>query len=436
MFDFTQAALAVERERDWLSPLRAQGKSVWQHYSLPTRKTENWKYTNLSFLQKQNYFARQISDAPLDPSLSALYQIPEFEVHRLVFVNGRYAEGLSSLSEDSALELSRFEDADDLQRKIIAGKLNTNIELKEFGFSALNTSQLSDGVFLRVKRNRKVDKPIQVVWLTTSESDNANVNSRLLMVLESGAEASLLEHYVSSSESHNVFTNAVTELFLGANAKLTHYRLHKEQESAVHIGAVFATLESAAHLNSFYLAFGSRLKRLDVHVEYEGEGAESHINGVYLPKNKQHVDIHSCIEHKVPHCRSNEVFRGIVADEARAVFNGRIHIHKDAQKTEAYLSNKNLLTSNKAEVDTKPELEIYADDVRCAHGATVAQLDPMSLHYLRTRGVSENEALVMLSFGFINELIAELKHEAISHYLRPAIAQLFSRDPALVRHLL
>ena len=148
------------------------------------------------------------------------------------------------------------------------------------------------------------------------------------------------------------------------------------------------------------------------------------------------IDFHTCVEHAVPLCQTNENFRGIIADQARAVFNGRIHIHPNAQKTEAYLSNKNLLTSNKAEVDTKPELEIYADDVRCAHGATVSQLEPLSVHYLKTRGISEDEALVMLSFGFINELLENAKMTQVAEYCRPKLAARFSRDPSLMRHLL
>jgi len=194
-------------------------------------------------------------------------------------------------------------------------------------------------------------------------------------------------------------------------------------------------LHEDSTLNSFQLALGSQLKRIDVVVHHRGKGAHCELNGVYLPCKKQHVDFHTTIEHAVPHCTTNEVFRGIISDSAKAVFNGRIHIHKDAQKTLAQLSNKNLLTSNKAEVDTKPELEIYADDVQCAHGATVAQLDSTAMHYLMTRGVSAEEARVMLSFGFINELINGVDHSAIADYVRPNLTQFFAQDPELLRHI-
>ena len=193
-----------------------------------------------------------------------------------------------------------------------------------------------------------------------------------------------------------------------------------------------ARLGADATLNSFHLGLGSVLKRLDVVVDHCGQGAHCELNGIYLPRGDEHVDYHTCIEHRVPHCTSSETFRGIIGDSATAVFNGRIHIHRDAQKTSAELSNRNLLTSNRAEVNTKPELEIYADDVQCAHGATVAQLDEMSLHYLRSRGVARADAQVMLSFGFINEVINTVRCEPLRDYLRELLSRRFARDSALV----
>ena len=193
--------------------------------------------------------------------------------------------------------------------------------------------------------------------------------------------------------------------------------------------------ESRSTLNSFHIALGSTLKRIDLVVDHVGQGAHCEVNGVYLPRGQEHIDYHTCMEHRVPNCTSSETFRGIIADEATAVFNGRIHIHPDAQKTKAELSNRNLLTSTRAEVNTKPELEIYADDVQCAHGATVAQLDDMSLHYLRTRGVSRADAQVMLSFGFINEVIDSVRCEALRVYLQRLLSDRFARDPALLGKL-
>jgi Fe-S cluster assembly protein SufD len=207
--------------------------------------------------------------------------------------------------------------------------------------------------------------------------------------------------------------------------------LNLEEEQAQHIGAVHVNLQRNARVRGFAMALGARLMRIDYQLNHRGQGAELDLQGFYVPRNNQLVDYHTNICHWVPHCTSNEVFRGIVGDSAQAIFNGRIYIHPQAQKTLAELSNKNLLTSNKAEVNTKPELEIYADDVKCAHGATVSQLNTNARYYLQSRGLSRSEAEVMLSFGFINELLEQIAQPVVHDYLQPRLASLFGRDNRL-----
>ncbi|WP_096086784.1 Fe-S cluster assembly protein SufD [Agaribacterium haliotis] len=427
----------------FLADIKAQGKALWSGFELPTRKSEDWKYTSVAGLKKRDFFkpealaaARRAGETFSGAELEALTHLPAYEAQRLVFVNGVYRKDLSLLDAEAGVELLTFDDASEVQQALIKSKLNSCFELADHRFAALNNQMIDGGVLLHVSANTAAKKPVHIVNISTQCEQDFAVNQRLLLVLEKSAQLTLVEQFCTTATAQNSFVNSVSECVLAENASLRHYRLQDEQETALHIGAVHASLERSARLNSFYLTLGSELKRLDVSVTYRGENAEAEINGVYLPQNKQHVDVHSCIEHAVPHCQTNEVFRGIVADEARAVFNGRIHIHPDAQKTEAYLSNKNLLTSNKAEVDTKPELEIYADDVRCAHGATVAQLDDLGLHYLRTRGISEKEARVLLSFAFINELLEEIADEQLLAWARSKLTGLFSRDPALTKHLL
>ncbi len=424
----------------WLAPVRSKGQTLWQAAAWPNRKTEHWRYTNLKAIDNGGF-----QTAPAEPStdaldaLKGLSNIAGLNAARVVLVDGCYAPSLSDVTPLSDLEgitVVPFSQANTAQANQILQHLDGVVDHTQHLFSALNAQVLSEGVFIEVAPNTVVNVPIHVVLITTQASDNCNVNARLLVVAGANSELNVVEQFVSVDEAHTVFTNNVTELVLAAGAKLKHYRLNQEHESTRHIGGVHARLYRAAKLNSFYLAYGSDLKRIDLVVDYLGEGAESHLNGVYLPRNEQHVDIHTCVEHRVPHCTTQEVFRGVVGDSAKAVFNGRIHIHPKAQKTLAQLSNKNLLTSPKAEVNTKPELEIYADDVQCAHGATVAQLDSTALHYLRSRGISAEEAKVMLSFGFINEIINTVELTAIGDFLRPQLAILFARDPALARHLL
>ena len=277
---------------------------------------------------------------------------------------------------------------------------------------------------------------MQVVWLTSGADAPLALSQRLLVNCGAHSELTLVETFASSDTGATAFTNGVSELLLGEGARLHHYRLHLEQDNAVHIGGIHVRQGANSHLQGFHLALGSDLKRVDLVVDHQGSGAHCDLDGIYLPRGTEIVDYHTCIEHSVPHCSSRERFRGIIGDEACAIFNGRIHIHPQAQKTRAELSNKNLLTSSKAEVNTKPELEIYADDVQCAHGATVAQLDPMTLHYLRTRGIPRDEAEVMLSYGFINELVEGLACAAVRDFVKPLLARRFARNPRLMRHLL
>jgi len=435
MSDFVASSNGVNIEsggdNDWLASLRAKGSSAWGAFPFPTRKTEDWKYTNLTSLKKRDVFSKPAQTVQLD----TLETIPGIHGSRLVFVNGAYSADLSQLNAQSGVSVVRFSEANAAQQSLLDAKLNSVVDIEKHGFAALNTKCLSDGVFIHVDKNTNISEPVSIVNYLVGEQEDVAINSRILVLAEANSSATIIEHFLSDDAEQKCFENAVTELLVGENAQLEYYQLLEQEQHCNHIGAVHAKLEKHARLNSFYLALGTLLTRVDVTVTYTGEGAEADINGVYLPLGKQHVDFHTCIEHAVPHCQTNEVFRGIVADEARAVFNGRIHIHPDAQKTEAYLSNKNLLTSNKAEVDTKPELEIYADDVRCAHGATVAQLEPLSVHYLKTRGISEEEAMVMLSFGFINELLEGVKLEEVAFYCRPKLASRFARDTSLIRHL-
>src|SRR5690606_13001706 len=220
--------------------------------------------------------------------------------------------------------------------------------------------------------------------------------------------------------------NSLSELVVGDNAELHHYRLNLEEENLLHLGGVHVNLLRNARLRGFALAQGSRLKRIDYQVNHRGPGADLNLQGIYLPRNNQMVDYHTNVQHCVPYCTTNEIFRGIIGDTAHAVFNGRIHIHPDAQKPLAELSNRNLLTSDKAEVDTKPELEIYADDVKCAHGATISQLDMTAMYYLQSRGLSATQARTMLSMGFINELLQELPQEAVRDYLQQHLQDYFA----------
>ncbi|MDX9688597.1 Fe-S cluster assembly protein SufD [Halopseudomonas formosensis] len=424
MTDFQQQALQLASQQsgtDWLADLRARGADRWAAAVWPTRKTEAWKYTPLLPLQNDNP-ARwaSVDDCAWQ---QAIDPIP-VDATRLVFVNGHFRPEHSSALPAG---VARFSEADAAQRELIRSQLGTVMDSSLHLFGALSDALAADGVLIHVPRNQTLDKPVYILNVSTPEAQPAMSSQRVLVVLEDNAEAELIEHYVSGDEKQNLFVTAMTEVVVGNNARMQHYRINLEQEDLLHVGGVHVDLHRDARFLGFALGQGSRLKRIDYHVNHCGQGAHLGLNGVYLPRNRQLIDYHTNVEHKVAHCTTDEVFRGIIGDSAKAVFNGRIHIHQDAQKTLAEMSNRNLLTSPNAEVNTKPELEIYADDVRCGHGATIAQLDETSIFYLQSRGVTRSEAVRMLSFGFINELLNEVPEQAIQDYLRPRLTALFGQ---------
>lgn len=438
---FTQASAArLARQTlplSWLAEQREAALASWLDCSWPTRKTEDWKYTSLDPLVQGDYLRFSEGGTPTLPP--SLYTVEGLDACRLVFVNGQLAPELYSANQQNdnpnEATIVRFHNANDSQRALIQQHLGSIATLESSPFTALNASWLEDGLLYHVPTQVSATRPLHVVHITTAETRPFSVRQRLLVVLEPGSAATVIEHFVSTEEQQSSFVNGVTELQVGDGAQLSHYRLHLEQEHSIHIGGIYAQLQRDARLESFLLGLGSQLKRIDLRVQHQGPGSHCQLNGVYLPRGHQHIDVHSTVEHEAPHGTTEEVFRGIIDDHASAVFNGRIHIHPHAQKTVAELSNKNLLLTNTAEINTKPELEIYADDVRCAHGATVSQIEEQALYYMESRGIDRKEAEVMLSFGFINELLNKLSLEPIQKLLRPVLTDWFGRDSALTRHI-
>ncbi|WP_283787947.1 Fe-S cluster assembly protein SufD [Bermanella sp. WJH001] len=435
--EFNQQALSLVKANASAQVFKSvndAGAQAFADMPFPTRKTESWKYTSLHALTKQNF--NQAVDVNNASHASVDFAIDGLDALELVFVNGQFQTVLSSKETLDGLQLVRFSEASAEQLALIEKHLAKNAETERNLFTALNNAQVNDGVFVLVSKNTQLTKPVKIVNISTPQAQPATAFNRCLVILEQHAQATVIEQFVSSDEEQNVVLNQVSEMIVGDGAHLNHYRLHKEHESSLHFGGVYVDLNRDSQFTSYQVLLGGQIKRFDVLVNHNVGGSHCEMKGVYLPKNDQHVDIHSYIEHKAPNCTTNEVYRGIMADRSKAVFNGRIHIHPDAQKTLAELSNKNLLLSDKAQINTKPELEIYADDVKCAHGATVAQLNETAKFYLQSRGISAQEADIMLSFGFINELLESIPLEALRVSLRPLLAQQFSTDKSLTQHIL
>lgn len=401
----------------WLAVQRAQALDAWLACALPTRRTEAWKYTGIEALAEQDYLRAPAAHA-VGAAAAAL---PAFDAIRLVFVNGRFDPALSDTDGADAF-VCRFGMADEARRAIIAAHLGSAATHAENPFVALNGCLLEDGVLVHVPRGARPPRPIHIVHLAAPDAAPFAYAQRLLVVLEESAEAAVVEHFAGTSESRS-FASGTTELVLGAGSRLDHVRLHLEHEGDIHVGGVFARIGAAAVLDCFLLGLGGKLKRLDYRACHQGEGSEYRMNGIYLARRAQHLDLHSSVEHEQPRGSTQQTVRGIAGDTARCTFNGRIHIHRHAQKTSAHLQNRNLLLHNTAEINTKPELEIWADDVACSHGATVSQIDANALYYLRSRGIDSERAGQLLAFGFLNELVERMPVAGMADHLRTVLTE-------------
>ncbi|MEP0071356.1 MAG: Fe-S cluster assembly protein SufD [Marinomonas sp.] len=399
---------------DWLAPKRANAVELLSNTNWPTRKTEAWRYTPLRSVERSN--AKVITDvAGLSPT-----DVAGLSAIELVFVNGKF--DVSQLAETlpEGLSIILGQNLDDVQ-KAQALDAFSSIKPERHMFGLVNDALAQDVVVVSVAEGVEITQPIRISSLL---SQGAESHTRVQVSLAEGSRLTVIEDVQASGETLNT---AFVEYDIAKKAHLEHYRFALQTGSNVAIGGSHFNLLDHATMHSTIVAFGSDLSRLDTDIIHAGEFADAKLNAMYLLDSKELFDLHATVEHAMPNGTTEENVRCIVADHARAVFNGRIHIHRDAQKTLAELNNRNLLMSNTAEINTKPELEIYADDVRCAHGATVAQIDKQALYYLQTRGVSRSKAQVMLNFGFINELIDLMPNAALAEWIRPVIRERFAQ---------
>jgi Fe-S cluster assembly protein SufD len=389
----------------------------FEQLGFPSVREEDWKYTNLAALAKESFVPATQDSGVRDVSQFAY---PETEGAHIVVVNGFLREDLSQTSAlGDAIAVDLFSAAADARyNKIIRKYLARNAGYHNNGLTALNTAFLESGVFLWIPKNVKVERPLQITFV--AEGNQSASFPRVLVVAEENSSATLIENFVSYGAG-KCFTNAILEVVLKEGAHLEHYRLQRESKNAFHTSTTSAELGRASRYHTTSINLGAQLSRHDISVVMDHEGAETSVDGLYIVDSDQHTDTHSVIDHKQPHCNSHQLYKGILDGNGRAVFNGKVFVREGAQKTDALQTNKNLLLSNKARVDTKPQLEIYADDVKCAHGAAVGQIDPEELFYLETRGIDPELARKLLTYGFAEEVIAKIKIESIRSELDEAV---------------
>ena len=399
---------------DWLAPKRKHALDVLSVTKWPTRKTEAWRYTPLRPVE--------LSSAKVVDTTRVLSPvvIADLALIELVFVNGKFDVSQSTKVLPEGLSIALGSDlAAHHQSKVLTDFASIKPERHLFGL--VNDALAQDVVVVSVAKNTDMAQPVRISSLL---SEGAESHTRVQVSLADNSRLTVLEDIQAQGES---LSTAFVEYDVAVNARLEHYRFALQTGSNINIGGSHFNLHDKAKMNSTIVTFGSDLSRLDIDIIHAGEHADAKLNAIYLLDGKELFDLHATVEHAMPNGTTEENVRGIVADRARAVFNGRIHIHRHAQKTLAELNNRNLLMSDKAAINSKPELELYADDVNCAHGATIAEIDQQALYYLQTRGVSRATAQVMLSFGFINELIDLLPNVVLAEWVRPIIRERFAK---------
>ncbi|MGI9066069.1 MAG: Fe-S cluster assembly protein SufD [Pyrinomonadaceae bacterium] len=408
----------------WLKRLRESAMESFQELGFPSVKDEEWKYTNVAPIARIDFKpATSIRAARFgsDDGELATFGCVEAKDSQLVFVNGILRSDLCSLTglppEVVAMDLSQAI-SDDRYGEIAWKHLAQQADYVANGFTALNTAFISHGVFVCIPKGVIVEAPIHLLFIS-DDVQTANF-PRVLLVAEENSSATVIESYAGTRDA-SYFTNAVVELVLKDGARLEHYKVQRESARAFHVATTMIDLGSNSSYDATTITFGAELSRHDINATMDNEGAECWVDGLYLVTTGQHADTHSLIDHRKPHCTSHQLYKGILDGKSRAVFNGKVFVRHDAQKTDAMQTNKNLLLSNEARVDTKPQLEILADDVKCAHGAAVGQIDEDELFYLQTRGIHHDLARNLLTYGFAEEVIGKIKIESIRAQLDEAV---------------
>ncbi len=421
------------KQPSWVYPLRKAGMARFADAGFPTTQMEDWRFTNVAAIGKLPFRpAWEPHTQGVTREHVAALTFGSLDAHRLVFVDGHFAPEFSSPASDegglTAINLSRaLREQPQLLEKHLSRYASID---EESSFTALNTAFFQDGAFVHVRARNRVTKPVHLLYLTTGGESGATTQLRNLIIVEEGSQVCVLENYASLTDGA-YFTNAVTELVAGDNAELEHVKFQDESLSSYHMAGISAVLGRNSNVILHSIATGAKISRNNIRTKLDGEGLECILNGLYLTKKDQLADHHMVVEHAKPNCNSHEYYNGILDGKSKGVFHGRILVRQIAQKTDAKQTNKNLLLSDDATVDTKPQLEIYADDVKCTHGATVGQLNEESIFYLRTRGIGLKTARRMLIHAFAGEIIERIRNPLAREELDKVVWDRLEANPHL-----
>jgi Fe-S cluster assembly protein SufD len=427
---FSQVDLAAQPK--WLLPVRKAGIASFAEQGFPKLSDEDWRFTNVAPIAKLNFsLAGQAVVNGAETKVLTDSVFAALPGHRLVFVNGFFSAKLSTLKPVAGgVRIESLAAALAKDAALIEKHLGKYAHTAGNAFAALNQALFADGAFIFVPKGVTVAEPVQLIYISSAKISGETALPRNLIIAEANSKVTVVESYLTTA-SVAYLTNAVTEIVAGDNAFIEHVKVQDEAAEAFHIATIAGEFGRASNVNVHSLALGAKVSRNNIRVKLAGEGLECILNGLYLTKDEQLADHHMIVEHAQPHCASHEYFNGILDDKSKGVFHGRIYVHPIAQKTDAKQTNKNLLLSDDATADTKPQLEIYADNVKCTHGATIGQLNDESIFYLRSRGMSQDTARQMLIHAFAGEIIERIKCEPAREVIDKLVWDRLEANPHL-----
>ncbi|HEX9665942.1 MAG TPA: Fe-S cluster assembly protein SufD [Thermodesulfobacteriota bacterium] len=414
------------REIRWFRENREKAIHAFKKLGFPTIHDEDWRFTNLAPIERTPFRLMLNGKSNLSRNDIEPFVFSDSLQNQLVFIDGRFSVELSSLNTSGGVRISNLTKALFDYQDLLSEHLTHYADFEHEAFTALNTAFMEDGAFVSIPKGVLLHEPIHLLYITTINDIPCIANPRNLIILEDNSQANIIEHYVSLG-SNVYFSNVVTEVVIGENSTLDHYMIERESVKAYNVSTLRVEQMRNSNLNSHSLLLGGSLVRNNVHPVLAGEGCHSFINGLFMSTGRQHMDNYMKVEHVSPHCDSRQLYNGVLNGKSRGVFHGRIIVHKDAQKTDAKQTNRNLLLSDSAQIDTKPQLEIYADDVKCTHGATIGQIDENAIFYIRSRGLSEESARAMLLYAFTSKSLESMNVEQIRDYIEKLVTEWFAK---------
>ncbi len=410
-----------------INQLRKDAMAKFSELSFPTIKDEEWKYTNITPLFKHS-FKPAASISEIENAQVDQFTFDDLKGYLAVFVNGIYSKDLSRLENlPKEVVISSLEDAINSSHLAVQKYFSKYADYKQHIFTSLNTAFTKDGAFIHIPDGKILEDPVHILFITNSNGEKILSQPRNLFSVGKNSQVKILEHFVSID--HGIyFTNSVSEISAGENAVVDHVKLQEESKNAFHIHRIEVEQERNSNFTSHSISLGGIISRNDCNIRFNGEGGEGTLNGLYLTDGEQLYDTHTMIDHAKPHCTSHEHYKGILDDKSRGVFNGKVMVRKDAQKTNAFQENNNIILSAEALVNTKPQLEIFADDVKCTHGATIGQLDMDSMFYLKSRGIGKETARAILIHAFASDIIKSIPLKPIKSYIESILTERFNKQ--------